>query len=175
MHTKRLFFAFNPPDDLKLDVHGWCQQSLQCENPHPIPYENYHVTALFLGAVSEQHLNDLYSIMETFEGEAFDLCFDEVSYWKRPRILCLTTSVIPIQAKQAAHSLAESANQYASPHIHKTYRPHITLSRKEKKLIQPDVQPQFRFHIDRVGLFESRQYTEGTKYICLKEKYLLSQ
>ena len=127
-HCSRLFFALWPDEQTKLKlIH--LNQAIEPNGFKPVLPHNLHATLVFLGAVDaatevliKQSILDIYS-------KSIELKFDQLSYWSKPKVLCLTCSDIPVELKLLVIALNSAVASYGLPIEARPYVPHITLTR----------------------------------------------
>jgi len=163
---KKLFFALWPSDETRQELMR-LQKSIDAKGIRQVPAQNLHATLVFLGNVDEatevvlkQRVTDIFI-------EPFTLTFDQLSYWSRPRILCLTCR----QFGQEVVALAEALDQVAADCGIRTdtrpYTPHITLARKARA-IEQDFTPII-WQAESFCLMESCSVPEGVYYKVLQQ------
>ncbi|MGR8935380.1 MAG: RNA 2',3'-cyclic phosphodiesterase [Gammaproteobacteria bacterium] len=94
-----------------------------------VSVENLHVTLVFLGGVEDELLPAITQPMAAIQAAPFSLRFDQLSYWRKPRILCLTCSRIDATVLKL---VADISAPLAALHLDidtRPYNPHITLAR----------------------------------------------
>ena len=83
---KRLFFALWPTDKVRKQI-----DSFNCSMPSAhlkkVKAENLHVTLVFLGHVDTESELMLRQSVSDINVEPFDLHFDQLAFWSKPRIL----------------------------------------------------------------------------------------
>lgn len=125
---KRLFFALWPDtqtrESLQRVNHLIRAQGLKAVRP-----DNYHVTLVFLGNVDDATALLLNQHIDDISVKAFELTFDQLSYWRRPRVLCLTCSRFGAEAVELAAALDEQARACGLPTDTRPYTPHLTMAR----------------------------------------------
>jgi RNA 2',3'-cyclic 3'-phosphodiesterase len=166
IRVKRLFFALWPDAETRqccADVSAACKRVTGRE-VHP---ENLHVTLTFLGGIDEPTEAALIMAAAEVEFDPMSIKFDKLSYWRRPRIICLTGE----PEDSAVINLVEKLNAIAaSLGIGIDTRPfqaHVTLIRKASKLPAITFEPIF-WKADAFCLVESCSTPEGVVYRVLK-------
>jgi RNA 2',3'-cyclic 3'-phosphodiesterase len=99
-----------------------------------VPPENFHVTLAFLGSVPQRRLVEVVAIAARVAGEVerppIQLTFDRIEYWKKPKVVCATASIVPEAAIELAGALKSQLTAAGfSPDL-KPFRAHVTLARK---------------------------------------------
>lgn len=125
---KRLFFALWPDGETRQSLlrvnHLIRAQAIKAVTPG-----NFHVTLVFLGNVDDSTALLLNQHIDEISVKAFELTFDCVSYWSRPKILCLTCSQFNSEITALAASLDKQARDCGLPTDTRPYTPHITMAR----------------------------------------------
>jgi 2'-5' RNA ligase len=141
LHASRLFFALWPDDETRQKlVH--LNRSLQTNGFRPVSPYNYHVTLVFLGTVYEAVELQIKQRVVNISAEPFEITFDHLSYWNKPKVLCLTSSQQPAQqAIDLAHALDEAAANCGIQTDPRPYNPHVTLARHGSAFVERDCDP----------------------------------
>jgi 2'-5' RNA ligase len=88
-----------------------------------------HNTLVFLGNVAENRLEALVLAAQETAGTAFNLCFDEVRYWRHNHIVYAAPGRIPAQLTQLVQSLEQHLRRHHFSFDQREYKPHVTLLR----------------------------------------------
>lgn len=161
-NCSRLFFALWPDEQTKLKlIH--LNQAIEANSFKPVLPHNLHATLVFLGDVDaatevliKQKILDIYS-------KSFELMFDQVSYWSKPKVLCLKCSHIPLELELLVISLNSAVASYGLPIEAKPYVPHITLTRNAHYLPYIKFEP-IVLRPQAFVLAESCSESEGVNY-----------
>lgn len=133
--TKRLFFALWPDSSTRQQCCA-VLNSLGCHGK-PVAAHNLHVTLVFLGSVDSQQQRAITQEAGKLNVAAMSLKFDRLSYWRKPAIGCLTTS---LRVDAAIVSLVEQLTAIAERNgitvDKRPFKPHVTLLRKLKAPLQ---------------------------------------
>jgi len=134
--SSRLFFALWPDEQTRLNLVR-LNQSIETKGFKPVQAHNLHATLVFLGSVDgASELLIKYSVREIL-AKPFVLTFDQLSYWSKPKILCLTCSHIPDEAGLLVTALNREVASCGLQTDTRPYLPHITLARHARYL--PDI------------------------------------
>ncbi|MEI6267557.1 MAG: RNA 2',3'-cyclic phosphodiesterase [Methylococcaceae bacterium] len=160
--SSRLFFALWPDEQTRLKLVR-LNQSIEAKGFKPVQPHNLHATLFFLGSVdSASELLLKYSVRE-ISAKSFSLKFDQLSYWSKPNILCLTCS----QASDEAELLVTALNrEIASCGLQtdtRPYLPHITLARHAQYLPDIPIEP-IVWRAEAFVLAESCSEPSGVNY-----------
>ncbi len=135
--TSRLFFALWPDDETRQALVR-LSQSIAAKGFKWVQPHNLHVTVVFLGQVNKDVESLIKQSVAGIAVRAFELTFDNLNYWSRPGILCLTCrQAPPNDAVLLAAALTEAAANFGLRADTLPYTPHITLARHARHL--PDV------------------------------------
>jgi len=165
--TSRLFFALWPDDETRLTL-ARLNQSIAAKEFKWVQTHNFHVTLVFLGHVDKDAGLLIKQSVNDITAQPFTLTFDGLSYWSKPKILCLT-SLKPAPGAVMLVATLESAAANCGIHTDtRPYTPHITLARHARYL--PDV--QFEPIIWRAKAFclvESCSEPDGVNYKVIQQ------
>lgn len=159
---KRLFFALWPDQQTREKIAAF-NQTIVVPGIKKIKVENLHVTLLFLGNTDAPSEMMLRLLAGEISGQSFIVQFSQLDYWRKPKILCLTTPFYDTQLALLVDSLTAIATQCNISTETRVYQPHITLARKAHSLIDIEVCP-IEWQADSFCLLESRSTTDGVRY-----------
>jgi 2'-5' RNA ligase len=91
------------------------------------------------------------------------LKFDQLSFWQKPRVLCLTASGFSPQLITLVESLSSLAKKHEIPIDKRPFTPHITLVKKAKGIVAKEFDP-ILLQSDSFCLVESCSNTTGVEY-----------
>jgi len=126
----RLFFATFPEPELCRKIAATARAIDLEGEPRYLPTENYHVTILFVGEVSDMQVPSIREIGEAQRTERFSLRFDRWEYWEDARVVVASSPDRPPSLMGLRASLAAGLAQRGVPFDVKPLRPHITVARK---------------------------------------------
>jgi 2'-5' RNA ligase len=160
--SSRLFFALWPDDQTRLELVRLCH-SIEAKGFKPVQPQNIHVTLVFLGLVDASSELLIKHSVAGISAEPFVLTFDQLSYWSKPKVLCLSysQSVDELQMLVAALN-REVASCGLQPET-RPYKPHITLARHAQYLPDINVEP-IVWRAESFCLVESCSEPEGVCY-----------
>ena len=95
------------------------------------------------------------------------LCFDQLSFWKKPGILCLTCRDFSQDVVTLSEQLAVIAKHNAVAVEERPFQPHITLARKAKQAETSEFEPII-WQTQAFCLVESCSLATGVEYRVLK-------
>jgi 2'-5' RNA ligase len=162
---KKLFFAFWPDDTIRQQ----CSNVLGTitGNCSPVALKNIHATVLFLGRINVEQQAAIAEAVATLPIPGVRLCFDRLSFWKKPGILCLTCRHFDQEVVTLSEQLAAIAKQYAVTVDESPFKPHITLARKAKRAVEVEFEPII-WKIQAFCLVESCSLADGIEYRVLQ-------
>ena len=104
-------------------------KTLEAKGFRTVQSDNVHVTLVFLGNVDAATEILIKSSVAAISAKPFVLTFDQLSYWSRPRILCLTCSQWVNEVETLVAKLNMEVAGFGLQTDNRAYKPHITLSR----------------------------------------------
>jgi 2'-5' RNA ligase len=131
--VKRLFLALWPDGETRKR----CYQILAALDSglgRQVIAGNLHVTLVFIGMLDKARIKAIQIACDTIRVKAFEISFDRLSYWQRPKIVCLTTQQVPYDLFKLAQDLSDLVNANGIQIDARIYCPHVTLVRKTNKL-----------------------------------------
>jgi 2'-5' RNA ligase len=166
--TSRLFFALWPDDKTRQALarlnQAIADKGLKLVQPH-----NLHVTLVFLGQVDAETESSLMQAAANITTQPFTLNFDSLSYWSRPRILCLSCRrPAPEPAIMLVSALEAAAANCGLSTDTRPYTAHITLARRARHLPDVKIEP-ITWRAEAFSLVESCSEPEGVLYRVIKQ------
>ena len=159
----RLFFALWPDDQTRRELVRLCQ-SIEAKGFRPVHPQKVHVTLVFLGNVDAISESLVKQSVTCIFAKPFSLIFDQLSYWRRPKILCLSCSQTPDEAKSLVAALNTEVEGCGLQVDTRPYKPHITLARHAHYLPDISFEP-IVYRADSFCLVESCSEPGGANYI----------
>jgi 2'-5' RNA ligase len=159
---KRLFFALWPDRKLRSKLAGIIR-SLDATELKPVRAANIHVTLVFLGAVEEVNVAPIKQQAAEISGKPFSIVFDQLHYWRKPKVLCLGSSDLPPEIINLAEALKRMTSDFGIETDKRKYLAHATLARKVRKKIELDFEPVI-WRADSFCLVESVTDSYGPQY-----------
>ena len=160
--SSRLFFALWPDDQTRQELTG-LNCSIEAKGFRPIQLHNIHVTLVFLGQVDEAFELLLKQSVSEMSTSPFVLTFDQLSYWSRPKVLCLTCSQRVGEVEVLVAALNREVEHCGLQTDTRPYQPHITLARHAKYLPEMHFKP-IVWRADSFCLVESCSEPGGVNY-----------
>lgn len=164
---KRLFFALWPDHKTRLQCWEITRQLSQAGLRLVRP-ENLHVTLVFVGAVDPRTEAALIESADSITPFKLSINFNQISYWPKPGILCLTGQALDSKLQTLVSSLARSCESRGIKVDQRPYAPHITVARKAKAASACEFEP-FVWHADSFCLVQSISGSNGSIYQVIRE------
>jgi len=163
---KRLFFGLASTDASR-QLCTSLLQAITDNGNQPVPLANLHVTLVFLGLLNTEVENALLGEASTVVCKKFAINFDQLSYWQKPGILCLTSRENISELFSIVRQLTALAKKWEITLDGRAYQAHVTLARKAKQAIDLAFEP-IVWQADAFCLFESCPTENGVEYRVLK-------
>lgn len=159
---KKLFFALWPSDETRKQINR-INQSIKTSDLKIVKQENLHITLVFLGHVDTESEFLIRQRVKGVSVQPFVQHFDQLDFWRKPRILCLSTQQVHSQLLMLVDTLKRKAEQCGIKTEDRPYKPHITLARKAHKLIDI-VALSIKWPVQAFCLVESCSTPDGVHY-----------
>ena len=163
---KRLFFALWPDRETRTRLAGIIA-NLDASELKPVRTANIHVTLVFLGAVEEAKIATIKQQAAEISSKPFKIVFDQLHYWRKPKVLCLGSSVSPQEILHLAGTLSQMASGVRIEIDKRAYLAHVTLARKVRKKTELDFEPVI-WRADSFCLVESITDPDGPRYYVVR-------
>ena len=163
--SHRLFLALWPDDAAREALLG---VQARLSGGRPVPAANFHLTLAFLGQQPESLLPALRALPRRWSDFDCLLEFDQLGYFRRPRIAWVGMREIPAPLlalrKEMLDALMEEG--IALPGAQENFVPHVTLLRDAEPPQQGDIAP-LMWRARSVVLAESMAQPGGSQYRIL--------
>ncbi len=163
---KRLFFALRPDDETRHSIDQ-LNRSIHARGMKKVKPDNLHVTLVFLGNVNAEAEEKIKEDAQSINGQPFVLHFDQLDYWRKPRILCLTSNQYDLELLRLVESLQAVVAPLGFKPEERPYKPHITLARKAVATVDCDFK-SIAWRAQSFSLVESRSSFDGVDYQALQ-------
>lgn len=190
---KRLFIGVSleseQVDELK-SFQSKVSKSCGLETARPVRTDNFHMTLSFIGAVSataaSRLVKELDEISKTTGWPKFDVTFNQLTFWQKPQVICLSAAPLSqsvinpalklildrCQTISRKLDLFPEKNQLkgvADKHHDATgFTPHVTLFRKAKLVKDNDLTqitpPKISLQPTQIHLYQSISGPHGVEY-----------
>jgi 2'-5' RNA ligase len=168
LNTSRLFFALWPDDKTRQKLTH-LTQSIKTERFKWVRPHNLHVTLVFLGQVDKDVELSVKQSAAGITAPPFELTFNSLSYWNRPKILCLTCQQpVPEAASVLADALGTATANCGLQTDTRPYTPHITLARHVRYLPNVKIEPII-WRAEAFCLVESCSEPNGVLYKVIQQ------
>jgi RNA 2',3'-cyclic 3'-phosphodiesterase len=161
--TQRLFFGLDASAQSQPLVRLQQQLALAAT---PVAVENLHLTLLFLGAVPDVKLPQLYQLghQVALQHGCFELVLDTLGLFPQAKVAWIGASNPPTELLTLELALRTGVSALGLPLDPRPYRPHITLYRKARTL--PDARPSATISLQarEFHLYESCSTPGGVQY-----------
>jgi 2'-5' RNA ligase len=163
----RLFFALWPDDQTRQKLVR-LNKSIETKGFRPVQPQNVHVTLVFLGNVDVASELLIKHSVTGISAKPFVLTFDRLSYWRRPRVLCLSCSQLVDEVENLVAALNMEVASCGLQTDTRPYKPHITLARHAKYL--PDIKFEpIVWRAESFCLVESCSEPDGVNYKVIQQ------
>lgn len=159
---KRLFLALWPDKKTRRELEK-ITDSLVTLKLKKVKTENIHITLVFIGSVEESMVSVIKRRVSGISVKPFTVVFDELCYWRKPKVLCLTSSFPSREIMKLAEAIISSIWDCGFNLDNRPYRPHVTLARKAKHKPELEFAP-LTWRADSFCLVESVTKQEGVCY-----------
>jgi RNA 2',3'-cyclic 3'-phosphodiesterase len=153
------------------------REAARASGGRPVPAGNLHVTLAFLGSVPERRLPELAEVAgeaaeplrlalasENSQGNALELAFDHLEYWRGAQLLCAMPAEPPALVAALAGILQDLLlGRGFAPDL-KPFRPHVTVVRKVTRPGPSGEMHPVVWRFTELALMESRTLPEGPVY-----------
>lgn len=164
----RLFFALWPDDKTRQTLNR-LTQSISAQTLKWVKPYNFHVTLVFLGSVDKDTESLIKLAAADISSQPFTLTFDALSYWSKPKVLCLTCrQPAPEPAIMLASKLRTAAEDFGLHTDERPYTPHITLARHVMHLPHTEIET-ITWQAESFCLVESCSEAEGVFYKVIQQ------
>ena len=163
---KRLFFALWPDEETRKKI-GQINQQIKDKQLKKFIPDNLHVTLVFLGNIDEEAELAIKQSVKKIDTTPFEIIFDQISFWRKPRVLCLTSSFQPSLLIELVDALKKCVGDCGVSIESRPYKTHITLARKARQ--DPTIKmSSVRWPATRFALVESVSTHVGVQYKVIK-------
>lgn len=164
---KRLFFALWPDQQTRQQCVRLMENIKRCGG-HAVCASNLHVTLVFLGNVGAGLETSIIRTASGITMQNFVITFDCLSYWRKPRVLCLTAQAEPVaELVDLAGRIKRLAINEGLSVDDRPLNPHVTLFRKARYSIQEKFEP-IVWRAESFVLVESCSLPESVQYRVLQ-------
>ncbi|MDH5255099.1 MAG: RNA 2',3'-cyclic phosphodiesterase [Gammaproteobacteria bacterium] len=159
--TRRLFFAFWPDERIREALEA-ARNRIFPLSGRPVALAGLHVTAAFLGAVSEARLPALLALCGPVP--RLTITFDRLEHWPKPRVLVAATTHLPDDLRDLVDGLWLRLDRLGFARETRPFRPHVTLARDVRSVRAGLRWDPLPWPVDRLALIESVPAPDGVIY-----------
>jgi len=173
---RRLFLALWPDDFTRkqlADVQKQLGKNERLQTAKPVPVKNLHITAHFLGDVTEEVYTQLKELLAEVSAQACTLVIDRWGYFPKAKVLWLGSGSTPDAMNDLVEQTQTCIQACIEGYEQRRFVPHLTVFRKARHPMQVDDFDPIEWRIDRFALVESVTHPEGPEYTVLKEWKLI--
>lgn len=132
MADKKLFFALWPSDRQREQLRDTINPAMSTVEGVAVDRRNWHVTLVFIGDFPEERIPGLRSAVDIIDPGTIRLRFDRLTFWQRPKVAVMQTVTVSPELERLVKSLEQALQPFGYTPQERTYRPHITVSRKAR-------------------------------------------
>ena len=169
---RRLFLALWPDDVTRsklADVQRKLGRIERLKKARAVPAGNLHITAHFLGDVSEDVQLQLETVLSEVQAQSCTLVIDRWGYFPRPKVIWLGAQTSPEALKELVAQTQTCIQGCIAGYQQNRFVPHITVFRKARHPLEVDAFEPIAWPIDRFVLVESVTHPAGAEYSVLRE------
>jgi 2'-5' RNA ligase len=166
---KRLFFALWPDDSARAAIVAAQTAGLGDNPARRVKPENLHLTLAFLGEVETYRVDAAVAAAEPVIAPGFTVRFEQVNYWRGPRIICLTPQSTPDGLALLAGQLAQNLRAAGFAIEERPFLAHVSLARNAPALpVASRLELPVTWSAKSFVLVESRPHSQGADYFVLR-------
>ncbi|MGZ8152897.1 MAG: RNA 2',3'-cyclic phosphodiesterase [Methylovulum sp.] len=163
----RLFFALWPDNNTRRQL-AQLSDSIQLNAFKLVHPQNLHVTLVYLGHVDKDVEMLIKQAAAGISARPFELQFDQLSYWQRAKVLCLTCQQPADEVCELAATLALAATNLGLQLDKRPYIPHITLARGDAAVAGYSGSP-IVWRAESFCLVKSCSEPDGVRYQVIQQ------
>jgi 2'-5' RNA ligase len=164
--NRRLFFALWPTAGVRERLAAEVQAHAALGRA--IPARNLHVTVVFLGAVPAERVAGVLESVKLTVGVRFMLHLEQVEFWRRSNLLCLTAQRTPPELSALVGRLRAALRERGFElDEHEKFRPHVTLVRDVARGPAAAAVAPLQWPVESLALVESKVGQRGSEYTVL--------
>ncbi|MDD2058976.1 RNA 2',3'-cyclic phosphodiesterase [Pseudomonas sp. GD03860] len=156
---KRLFFALECAPAQRRDIAHW-RSALGSGLGRPVASANFHLTLMFLGAVSTAQLPAILAAAAQVKvpQKPLTVMLDRLEVWRPAKALVLMPTQPPAALRQLVYTLQQAMLPLGFADAPREYRPHLTLARDcHSPVPEAPVAANFTLRARHFTLLESRK------------------
>jgi 2'-5' RNA ligase len=165
---QRLFFALTPSSELARAFHQVAMTELQACRGRRLKPEQIHLTLRFIGSADHGIATCLQEAAGHLTLPAFELVFDTLGYWPRPRVVWSMPSHVPPALTDLAAQLERICVACGLPPESRAYVPHLTLLRNVRQRPLDVTMAPLHWPVEAFALIRSDTLPQGAVYTELQ-------
>jgi 2'-5' RNA ligase len=165
--SDRLFFALWPDPALRQALRARIDRVAASFDGKPQRPEQWHVTLEFLGQVPHERQILLRAAADRVRRSPVAIEFDRVEHWRKPQVVCLVASRVPVGLAALVTQLRAELAQEGFAVEARPFRAHVTLARKVRSAADSLLDPPFLWRTDGFALVRSVTDPAGSRYELL--------
>jgi 2'-5' RNA ligase len=165
---QRLFFALTPSPELAQTFYQLANNALRDCRGRRLKPEQIHLTLRFIGSVNEEVATCLEDVAGHIHLPAFELVFDTLGYWPRPRVVWSMPSHVPTALTDLAAQLERICVGCGLPSETRAYVPHLTLLRNARQRPPDTHMTSLHWPVEAFALMRSETLPQGAVYTELQ-------
>lgn len=169
MSARTLFFALWPDDRQRDRLRDVINAVAKTVEGKPVARRNWHITLAYVGQFPEEQVFELREKASQIPVEPFQLSFNRLEYWPRPKIAALMSPTVPAELQTLVSKLNEVLVDVGVMPDDRTYRPHITVVRGARPFSTERLAHRATTQWSRFELIESVAGPGGISYLPLKQ------
>jgi 2'-5' RNA ligase len=169
VNTKRLFFALWPDARQRDRLRDAVNSVAKGVEGRAVDRRNWHVTLAFIGGFPEHRVPYLLERAGDITVEPFNLTFDRLEFWPRPRIACLSAMTVPPELQSLVAQLEGIMTGLGIRTEERAFRPHITVMRNARQFTTERLVQRATTRWSEFELMESVSSPAGVRYLPLKQ------
>jgi 2'-5' RNA ligase len=158
----RLFFALNPGERVRAEVHG-VQKSLSGKG-RAVPPVNFHVTLAFLGMQQPEVIPRVCEIASNLTFRSCAIVLDQLGQFRKAGVIWLGASRVPDALVDFQQTLVDALLEAGIGYDRKPWKCHLTLYRKMRmppRIMDPI---EIKWRLNGFRLIESVSVNNGVEY-----------
>ncbi len=164
---KRLFLALWPTAAEQAQFHELARQHRCSEKNRLVAAHRLHLTLCFLGAVGGEVEVCVRQMAGQLVWQAFELGFDRLGWFGRPRVLWAGCSTVPTELNDLVARIQAGLKHCGIEFEQRKYQPHITLARKVNRPPGQQTIKALTCYFEKFSLVETRLDENGGSYTTL--------
>jgi RNA 2',3'-cyclic 3'-phosphodiesterase len=168
----KLFFALLPDDNTRQELQ-LISSSLALNSRQRICAELWHITLVFIGHVDKTLAAKITEAAMSINSPVFTLVFDQLEYWRKAGIVCLTCSQLEPLINTLVTQLSTPLIELGVKLDTRPYRAHLTLARHCQEQPTAEFKP-ITWSASQFVLMESLNDVSGVFYRTLQGWQLAS-